>query len=215
MPLTPFIFSDLWVADSQCATGCSSVSTFDSSASSTFHNQSTPFSITYGSGQAAGSLGQDVVQMAGYSVPNQIFAVCNQVSPGLLTKPVSGLLGLGFQTIASSRAMPLWQTLVESGAWDNPLMSFYLTRLVDKNLKVSFSSPSDLLFFCMCSYLNSTSVLVEEPGGSFSMGNPIFIQKLKVYNLSLLFQVSQTQVYIRVTLNISTCQFKPHIGSYQ
>ncbi|KAF8801329.1 aspartic peptidase A1 [Phlegmacium glaucopus] len=139
--------ADLWVADSLCTTGCSSVPTFDSSASSTFQNQSAPFSITYGSGQAAGSLGGDVIQMAGYSVPNQIFAVCNQVSPGLLAKPVSGLLGLAFQTIASSRAMPLWQTLVSGGAWDSPLMSFHLTR-----------------------YINSTSILAEEPGGSFSMG---------------------------------------------
>jgi len=132
----PFNFSDLWVADSQCITGCSSVPTFDPSASSTFQNQSTLFSITYGSGQAAGSLGQDVVQMAGYSVPNQIFAVCNQVSKGLLAKPVSGLLGLAFQTIASSRAMPLWQTLVSGGAWDSPLMSFYLTRLVDRLMQL-------------------------------------------------------------------------------
>jgi len=72
----------------------------------------------------------DVVQMAGFSVPNQVFAVCDQVSSGLLTNPVSGLLGLAFQTIASSKAMPLWQTLVSSGAWDSPLMAFYLTRLV-------------------------------------------------------------------------------------
>ena len=128
--LTYLFFSDLWVADSQCTTGCSSVSTFDSSASSTFQNQSTPFSITYGSGKASGSLGKDVVQMAGYSVPNQGFGVCNQVSQNLLSPPVSGLLGLAFQSIASSRAMPFWQTLVSGGAWDSPLMGFHLTRLV-------------------------------------------------------------------------------------
>lgn len=125
-----FFFSDLWVADSHCTTGCTSVPTFDPSTSSTFQNQSTSFSITYGSGHAAGSLGEDVVQMAGYSVPNQIFAVCDQVSQGLLINPVSGLLGLAFQTIASSQAMPLWQTLVSGGAWDSPLMGFHLTRLV-------------------------------------------------------------------------------------
>ena len=69
--------------------------------------------------------------MAGYSVMNQIFAVCDQVSSNLLVQPVSGLLGLGFQTIAASRAMPLWQTLVSGGAWESPLMGFHLTRLVD------------------------------------------------------------------------------------
>lgn len=162
----PFIFSDLWVADSQCTTGCSSVPTFDASSSSTFQNQSTAFSITYGSGQAAGSLGQDVVQMAGFSVPNQIFAVCNQVSPGLLTDPVSGLFGLAFQTIASSGAEPFWQTLASSGAWDSPLMSFSLTRLVDKLMQ-----PGVFSLTLYVSFLNLTSAQSEEPGGSFSMGN--------------------------------------------
>ncbi|KAF8159830.1 aspartic peptidase domain-containing protein [Crassisporium funariophilum] len=139
--------SDLWVADYQCTTGCEQVPTFNPTTSSSFQNQSAPFSITYGSGQAAGSLGQDVVQMAGFSVTNQVFAVCNQVSSGLLTAPVSGLLGLAFPNIASSKAEPLWHTLVTGGAWDSPLMAFHLTR-----------------------YINSSGVQTEEPGGSFSMG---------------------------------------------
>ena len=162
----------MWIADSQCVTGCSSVPTFDSSNSSTFKNQNTTFSIKYGSGQAAGSLGEDVVQMAGYSVPNQIFAVCNQVSQGLLMNPVSGLLGLGFQTIASSGATPMWQTLVSAGAWDSPLMSFHLTRWVDKFMCKWKLKPFRWFAFYV-SYINATSVLAQEPGGSFSMGNGI------------------------------------------
>lgn len=121
-------FSDLWVAGQNC-TSCGDVSTFNPSSSSSFQNQSTPFSITYGSGEAAGFLAQDVVQMAGFQVQNQVFAICDQVSPGLLSDPVSGLLGLAFQTIASSKAPPFWQTLA-SEAWDSPLMAFHLTRYV-------------------------------------------------------------------------------------
>ena len=126
--LTIPVISDLWVADSLCSSGCESVPTFDPSSSSSFRNESTTFAITYGSGQAAGSLGSDIVQMAGFSVKNQVFAVCNQVSPGLLTSPVSGLLGLAFQSISASKAEPFWHTLVSSGAWDSPLMAFQLTR---------------------------------------------------------------------------------------
>jgi cathepsin D len=66
--------SDLWIADSSCSEGCSNTSaTFDRAASSSFTNSSTQFSIQYGSGQAAGTLGQDIVQMAGFAIPNQIF----------------------------------------------------------------------------------------------------------------------------------------------
>jgi len=139
--------SDLWLADSDCRTGCGSVPTFASSASSTFRNSSTPFSITYGSGRAAGVLGQDKVQMAGFSVDNQIFAICDRISSGLLNSPVSGLLGLGWSSIASSGATPFWETLVSGGAWDEPVMSFQLTRFVD---------------------VPSADTL--EPGGTFTMG---------------------------------------------
>jgi len=44
--------------------------------------------------------------MAGFSVCNQVFAVVNQVMSGLLTSPVSGLLGLAWQMIAASGAVP-------------------------------------------------------------------------------------------------------------
>lgn len=137
--------ADLWVAGDNC-TACGDVSTFDPSSSSSFQNRTAPFSITYGSGEAAGYLGQDVVQMAGFQVQNQVFAICDEVSSGLLTDPVSGLLGLAFQTIASSKAPPLWQTLAEE-AWDSPVMAFHMTR-----------------------YLNASNVRTLERGGSFSMG---------------------------------------------
>ncbi|PFH51024.1 hypothetical protein AMATHDRAFT_192110, partial [Amanita thiersii Skay4041] len=140
--------ADMWVADSNCLTGCAGVPTFDPNASSSFASLGLPFQISYGSGRAAGSLGQDIVQLAGFSVPNQVFAVCDLVSTGLLTTPVSGLLGLAFQTIASSKAMPLWQTLVTNGAWDEPVMAFQLTR-----------------------FNNVTDVQALEPGGSFTMGS--------------------------------------------
>jgi hypothetical protein len=185
--LTFFLFfsSDLWIADSKCTKGCSSVPTFDPTTSSTFQNQSTPFNITYGSGSASGSLGQDVVQMAGYSVSNQMFAVCNQVSKDLLTEPVSGLLGLGFQTIAASKAMPLWQNLVSGGAWDSPLMSFHLSRLVDFYVVVClffWLTPSHPLSSVL-SYINSTNTPAEVPGGSFSMGKNRYISIVKFLNI--------------------------------
>ncbi|KAG1786038.1 aspartic peptidase domain-containing protein [Suillus plorans] len=139
--------SDLWVADQACTTGCSKIQLYDDLTSSTFHNLSEPFNIQYGSGAAEGTLGQDIVQMAGFSVPNQVFAAVTQVTSGLLEPPVSGLLGLGWQSIASSKATPFWQTLASSGAWSDPVMAFQLTR-----------------------FMNGSNVNTEEPGGSFTMG---------------------------------------------
>jgi len=138
--------ADLWLAESSC-TSCGDVPTFDPATSSSFDNSSQPFNIQYGSGAAEGTLAQDRVQMAGFSVANQVFAVCDAVSSGLLVNPVSGLLGLGWQSLASSGSAPLWQTLASSGSWDSPLMAFFLTR-----------------------YQNVSNAKTLEPGGSFTMG---------------------------------------------
>jgi len=139
--------SDLWVAGSNCISGCRSVPTFNSAQSSTFQNRSSPFNIQYGTGQAAGALGEDTIQMAGFSVANQIFAVCDEVTGGLLNSPVSGLIGLAWQAIASSGATPFWQTLAGSGTWDSPVMAFHLTR-----------------------FLDAQNAQTLEAGGSFNMG---------------------------------------------
>jgi cathepsin D len=65
--------SDLWVAASSCGSACGTSATFNPSTSSSFKNQTTPFTIQYGSGDAQGYIGEDVVQMAGFSVSNQGF----------------------------------------------------------------------------------------------------------------------------------------------
>lgn len=68
---------DLWVASSNCAVGCGGVPSFDTTQSTSFTNVSQPFSVTYGSGQAAGFLGADTVQMAGFQVVGQRFGNLN------------------------------------------------------------------------------------------------------------------------------------------
>ncbi|KAI0793728.1 aspartic peptidase domain-containing protein [Fomes fomentarius] len=141
--------SDLWLAASDgLTTTTDSIPTFNPNASSTFEDLSQTFSISYGSGAARGTLGQDIVQMAGFQVSSQTFGVVTQVSKNLLISPVSGLLGLAFESIASSGATPFWQALAnQAGTLDEPLMAFQLTRFVDV-----------------------ANAQTTEPGGTFSLG---------------------------------------------
>lgn len=86
--------------------------------------------------------------MAGFAVTNQQFGrpllffvkvvVPFRCFPGsvistssnFLQNPVTGLIGLAWQPLSSSGAMPFWQALASSGSWDSPLMAFHLTRYV-------------------------------------------------------------------------------------
>ncbi|KAH8991661.1 acid protease [Lactarius akahatsu] len=165
--------ADLWVADSSCSANCQGIQTFDPSTSSTYTNLTEPFSIQYGSGSASGTLATDVVQMAGFQVAKQVLATCDDFSDGLLDAPVSGLMGLGWQSLSSSGSIPFWQSLFEGNALDEPLMAFYLTRFV-----------------------NGTNVADQEPGGVFTLG----ATNTSLYTGQIDYQTVDTTAYWTLTL---------------
>jgi len=69
--------------------------------------------------------------MAGFTVNQQIFLAVDQTSDGLLDAPVSGIMGLGFQTIASTNAVPWWQALLNANDFSSPMFAFWITRFGD------------------------------------------------------------------------------------
>jgi hypothetical protein len=68
--------------------------------------------------------------MGGFTVQSQVLGVVNQMTVDLTTGSVSGILGLAFQSLANSGATPWWQTVQKEAKWDEPVMSFFLTRYV-------------------------------------------------------------------------------------
>jgi len=140
--------ADLWLSSETCSQCASSTSgaLFNPSDSSSFRSVSGTLDVTYGSGQAVGTLGSDIVSFGGFQVSSQVFGVATQVTNSFLTGNVSGLMGLAFQNLASTGATPWWVSATSS--WTNPQMSFYLTRF--RNVQ----GASD----------------ADEPGGQFTMG---------------------------------------------
>jgi len=83
------------------------------------------------------------------------------MTTGLVDAPVSGLMGLAFQSLASTEAVPFWQALIESNQLSAPEMSFWLTR--------SSSSTQNL-----------------EPGGVFTLGgtnSSLFTGEIEFINM--------------------------------
>lgn len=50
----------------------------------------------------------------------------------LLSGSVSGILGLAFSTIASTRSVPFWEALLNANQLASPEMGFWLTRFNDQ-----------------------------------------------------------------------------------
>lgn len=137
--------SDLWLQSVDCAP-CTGKK-IDPSSSSSLHDSSTPFSITYGIGTVKGTLVNDVVSIgSAFTVQNQVFGLVNYTLGTPVPGDIVGLMGLGFkvsksclqgdlfsklarmQNLAVSQAMPFWEALVSNGQWSVPVMSFWMTR---------------------------------------------------------------------------------------
>lgn len=98
---------------------------FLSASSSSFQSSTNPFQITYGSGSASGSTGTDTITEGSYTVTNQAFAVVNRATSGLLSGDVSGIMGMGFQSLSAIGASPFWQSA------NIDTFAFGLTRFVN------------------------------------------------------------------------------------
>lgn len=70
-----------------------------------------------------------------------------QTTNALLDGSVAGIMGLAFQGLASTKAVPFWQALLKNNLLSSPEMSFWLTRFVNDN-----------------------NAKAEEPGGTLTLG---------------------------------------------
>ncbi|KAL7412344.1 aspartic peptidase domain-containing protein [Mrakia frigida] len=119
--------ADLWLSSSSCSTCTGSAYELNPSSSPSMKVTTTPFSIVYGSGSASGTLATDTVTLGPFSV-EQTFGLVTSTSSNLIFSPLSGIMGLAFQSIATSGAVPFWYDLLSSSQLTQPLMAFYLTR---------------------------------------------------------------------------------------
>ncbi|KAG8792931.1 hypothetical protein FRC12_004447 [Ceratobasidium sp. 428] len=122
--------SDLWLQSPECAP-CTGTR-FDPTSSSSLHDSSTPFTISYGIGSVGGTVASDSVSIgsssSGFTVQNQVFGLVNYTNGTPVPGNIAGLMGLGFKNLATSQATPFWEALVSSGRWAEPVMSFWMTR---------------------------------------------------------------------------------------
>ncbi|KAG6899151.1 hypothetical protein C0993_000224 [Termitomyces sp. T159_Od127] len=123
--------SDLWVADSTCFNCNSRAPQFDNSKSSSFTSSQQNTRIQYGSGEVVGQIVSDTVSMDIFTVTKQTFLAVDEVSSGLLDGNVSGILGLAFTGLASTKSTPFWLALTNNKQLDSPEFSFFITRFID------------------------------------------------------------------------------------
>ncbi|KAI0250106.1 aspartic peptidase domain-containing protein [Lactifluus subvellereus] len=139
--------SDLWFAATACTTCGQGTPELNPTKSSSLQVGNEHVVMNYGSGTASGTIARDTVSMGPFTVNPQIFVTVDTVSQGLIDGQLAGIMGLAFQGIANTGALPFWQALLNDNSLTNPEFSFFLTRFV-----------------------NNPNAQTEEPGGVFTLG---------------------------------------------
>lgn len=123
--------SNFWIPAKNCDTSCNGKAKYDSSKSSSYVANGQSWQIQYGSGDARGTLFQDLMTFGGIgenqlAIPNTVIGQATHISADFAQDPTDGILGLAFQSLAVDNVVPPLQNAFAQGLLDQPLFSVYL-----------------------------------------------------------------------------------------
>jgi saccharopepsin len=120
--------SNLWVPSSACGSiACYLHSKYDSSASSSYSKNGSEFQIRYGSGEVAGIISEDTLQIGDLKVKDQLFGEATN-EPGLAFAfgRFDGIFGLGYDSISVNHIPPPFYNMIDQKLLDEPKFAFFL-----------------------------------------------------------------------------------------
>ena len=137
--------SNLWIQSNICKTsGCLQHKGFDTTKSRTFKkhyvNGKIPiFSIRYGTGKITGEFVEDIVNVAGIEVKNQVFGLTyREEGFAFYNVPFEGILGLSFPSVKLTHSVPYLDNVIKNHLLSYNIFSLFLSE--DGNSNIDFGS---------------------------------------------------------------------------
>ncbi|KAF8591109.1 aspartic peptidase A1 [Ramaria rubella] len=130
--------ADFWVGSEHCQSeaggGCGNHTFLGSQSSSTFVDTGKPFNVTYGTGNVAGTIIQDNVNLAGLKLLNHTFGTADLESVDFSSDSVSfdGLMGLAQSGLSQQGVATPVESLAAAGSIPAAITSYKIARLADQ-----------------------------------------------------------------------------------
>jgi hypothetical protein len=116
-----FLNSNLCMAKS-----CLSRESYDHEQSSTYSSLELDLQVSFGSGVMEGNLCNDTLTMGGVEIPSQNFAeVIYEVGSVFYGAKFSGIMGLGFRSLAHESTVPVFDNIIQSKILEWNVFGFY------------------------------------------------------------------------------------------
>ena len=135
--------ANTWVMGSNCSSAaCQKHNLFGQDDSDSFATTGDTFNLTYGTGSVSGSTVNDMVEIAGMSVPLS-FGAASKTSDDFLEYPMDGILGLGRAASNTMRFPTVMDAIEATGALPANLFGITLQRDSDgsTNGELNFGAP--------------------------------------------------------------------------
>ncbi|KAG0146584.1 hypothetical protein CROQUDRAFT_44259 [Cronartium quercuum f. sp. fusiforme G11] len=129
--------SDFWLAGPKCTNSNTGENTCGhkslTTESSSFKPTSTPFQVSYGTGQVSGVLVQEDVNLAGLTLAGHTFGAATSESNDFAaaTVPFDGLMGTALSTLSNEKVLTPIESLAKSGKISGAFMGYSLGRSAD------------------------------------------------------------------------------------
>merc|ERR1719230_517873 len=140
--------TNLWFASTLCKDGpCMRRRRYDPYSSNTYHEGDYDLHVTFGTGELSGQQGIDDVEMGGFKVKQQTFAMI-QVERGSVFDQLDfeGILGLAFPSMSANGVTPFFDQVMDQRLLKTNAVSFYFTKLPTDASAVFFGEVDPKLY---------------------------------------------------------------------
>ena len=140
----PVIFDtgsgNLWVTSIRCnSLSCKKQRAFDSKRSTSYKQLKLGVEVTFGTGNIAGEINEDIFNVGNIEIPKQRFGeILNENGDVFNSGKFAGILGLAYPSMSAYESTPVFDSIIKKKLLDKNIMTFYYSYNENEDGQITF-----------------------------------------------------------------------------